>query len=196
MDGSRPGDTTVTYDKGGWVFWMLLQEIGREPLLAALRDFLAFYEWNPDHPVLQDFVAFARPYASDAAAYDAFVEQWFFGVVVPEYALSEVETKPLSAPVSDGGEPARYEVTLRLKNKGSGRMRVEVAASRGERFPRVEPGAVSAAEPYLEARTSVVLGAGEEAALTIPCDFVPELVTVDPDALVLQLLRKHAAQRL
>ena len=24
IDGSHDGDTTVTYDKGGWVFWMLL----------------------------------------------------------------------------------------------------------------------------------------------------------------------------
>ncbi len=30
IDGERPGDTTVTYDKGGWVFWMLLNHMGRE----------------------------------------------------------------------------------------------------------------------------------------------------------------------
>jgi hypothetical protein len=36
IDGSRAGDTTVTYDKGGWVFWMLLNQMGRERCLAGL----------------------------------------------------------------------------------------------------------------------------------------------------------------
>ena len=28
IDGSKAGDNTVTYDKGGWVFWMLLHHLG------------------------------------------------------------------------------------------------------------------------------------------------------------------------
>ena len=35
ITGERPGDTTVTYDKGGWVFWMLLNQMGRDKALAA-----------------------------------------------------------------------------------------------------------------------------------------------------------------
>ena len=46
---------------------------------------------SPDHPVLQDFIATLRPYAPDAAAYDAFVHQWFHEVVVPEYRLEGAE---------------------------------------------------------------------------------------------------------
>src|SRR5690606_6560042 len=30
IDGSRPGDNTVTYDKGGWVFWMLHDLMGAD----------------------------------------------------------------------------------------------------------------------------------------------------------------------
>ena len=30
-----PGDQTVTYDKAGWVFWMLLNHLGRERGLVA-----------------------------------------------------------------------------------------------------------------------------------------------------------------
>ena len=30
IDGSQPGDTTVTYDKTGWVMWMLMQRMGRD----------------------------------------------------------------------------------------------------------------------------------------------------------------------
>ena len=41
-DGSRDGDQTVTYDKTGWVLWMLLNQMGRDRMLAGhpglLRD--------------------------------------------------------------------------------------------------------------------------------------------------------------
>ena len=43
IDGSQPGDTTVTYDKGGWVFWMLLQHMGRERTLDGIREFIEQY---------------------------------------------------------------------------------------------------------------------------------------------------------
>ena len=39
IDGSKPGDTTVTYDKMGWVVWMLLHEMGRENLMRGLHGF-------------------------------------------------------------------------------------------------------------------------------------------------------------
>ena len=88
-DGTRAGDTTVTYDKGGWVFWMLLNHMGRERALKGIQAFFKTYHGNPDHPVLQDFLAAMRPFAADPAAYDAFTRQWFFEVVVPEYRLHE-----------------------------------------------------------------------------------------------------------
>jgi ABC-type transport system involved in multi-copper enzyme maturation permease subunit len=188
-DGSRDGDTTVTYDKGGWVFWMLLQHLGRERGLAGYRSFLERYEGAADHPVIQDFVEHVRPLAADPAAFDEFARQWFFDVVVPEYELRDVGIEEKAG----GG----WSVRGRLVNKGTGRMAVEVAASTGERFPdRDENGDAAGAEladtTYSEARCSLVLGSGEEAPFEIDCDFEPERVLVDPDAVVLMLNRKLA----
>ncbi|HEV8577903.1 MAG TPA: ABC transporter permease subunit [Thermoanaerobaculia bacterium] len=180
-DGSREGDTTVTYDKGGWVFWMLSEQLGRERTLAGLRKFIADWGNGPDYPVLQDFTAAMRPFAGDPAAYDEFVRQWFHQVVVPEYRLSgaRVAAEP-------GG--SAWKVTVRIKNDGTGRMPVEVAAVRGERFG--EKGALKPG--YRDARRAVILGAGEERTVEIPCSFRPEKVVVDPDVRVLQVRRKAA----
>ena len=91
ITGERPGDTTVTYDKGGWVFWMLLNQMGRDKALAGMQAFIKAYQGNPDHPVLQDFLASMRPFAADPAAFDAFTRQWFYEVVVPEYLLHDAK---------------------------------------------------------------------------------------------------------
>lgn len=178
-DGSREGDQTVTYDKGGWVFWMLMQQMGRERALTGLRQFIADWADHPDHPVLQDFIASMRPFAPDAAAYDAFTRQWFHEVVIPMYELSGVRREKRGA---------GWEVVARVKNSGTGRMPVEVAAVRGERF--TEEGKPVAG--YRDARTRVVLGAGEEKEVRIACAFVPERLVADPDVRVLQLRRKTA----
>ncbi len=185
IDASREGDQTVTYDKGGWVFWMTYQHLGRERALAGLRKFIADWGNGPDFPVLQDFTAAMRPFAADPAAYDAFVRQWFHQVVVPEYRLSGAKATPGS-----GGKD--WKVTVKVKNAGSGRMPVEVAAVQGERF--TESGAPT--KTYREARRTVVLGAGEEKTIEIPCSFQPEKVVADPDVKVLQLRRKAAVASL
>ena len=127
IDGTHDGDTSVTYDKTGFVLWMLLNHMGREPMLAGIRDFFATYQANPDHPVLQDFLATLRPHAPDPSAFDTFTRQWFFEVVLPEYQLTDYQK------VKDGDA---WVVKARLKNVGTGRMPVELAATRGERFPK------------------------------------------------------------
>ncbi|MHC4947710.1 MAG: ABC transporter permease/M1 family aminopeptidase, partial [Planctomycetota bacterium] len=181
IDGTRPGDTPVTYEKGGWVFWMLLDLMGREACLAGLQQFIGHYHADPDHPVLQDFVASMRPFAPDPEAYDAFVDDWFFSVVVPEYRLSG---GTLAA--ADSGA---WVVTTTVENRGTGRLPVEVAAVRDDRFD-------DDGEPnpeYREARTTVTLGPGEQAEVEIRCVFEPDRIVVDPDARVLQLNRAAAA---
>jgi ABC-2 type transport system permease protein len=179
VDGSHDGDTTVTYDKGGWVFWMLQRHMGRERALAGLRQFIAAWSDQPDHPVLQDFIATMRPFAPDPAAYDSFVRQWFLEVSVPEYRLS-------------GGRKARagagWESVAQVRNAGTGRMPVEVAATRGERF--TEDG--TPVPGWREARLTVILGPGEEREVRISSAFEPEKIVVDPDVQVLQLRRKAA----
>jgi ABC-2 type transport system permease protein len=210
IDGSKAGDETVTYDKGGWVFWMLMNRMGREPMLAGLREFVSKYKDGPDYPVLQDFVASMRPFAPDSVSYDDFVDQWFFHVVVPEYKLSgarrteiEATTAELGASADSAGDAGgvatdgtaagasaaeRWNASVHVRNVGSGRMPVEIAAVSGERFEK--DGKTSAT--YREVRGSVTLGAGEEADVSIDCDFRPERFVVDPDARVLQLQRKSA----
>lgn len=183
LDDSREGDTTAKYDKGGWVAWMLYNQMGRERNLAGLRQFIAQWKDGPDHPVLQDFVAAMRPYAADPAAYDDFTRQWFFEVVVPEYVLTDA-TKAKNG--------AGWEVTVKVKNAGTGRMPIKVAATKGERFTEDgKPG-----QGYQDARSTVVLGAGEEKVVRIACAFEPESVVVDPDVEVLQLRRKAAVAKL
>ena len=184
IDDSKPGDTTVTYDKGGWVFWMLMEHMGRERALAGLRRFIADWGEKPDHPVLQDFIATMRPFAPDPAAYDAFTKQWFHEVVVPHYELS-------GARKAKSG--AGWEVVVKVKNDGTGRMPVVVAAARGERF--TDDGKPKAG--YQDARSQpVLLGPGEEKEVRIACAFEPERVLVDPDVRVLQLRRNAAVAEL
>jgi ABC-2 type transport system permease protein len=182
ITGERPGDTTATYDKGGWVFWMLMNQMGREKALAGMQAFIKAYHGNIDHPVLQDFLASMRPFAPDAAAFDAFTRQWFFEVVVPEYRLSEPKKSV---------QGKDWNVSVKLENIGSGIMPAEVAATRGERFAK--DGTPS--PDYREARTVVTIGKGESRDVVIICPFEPERAVVDPDAKVLQLRRKSAVAK-
>lgn len=184
IDGSKPGDTTVTYDKGGWVFWMLLEHMGRERALAGLRRFIADWGEKPDHPVLQDFLATMRPFAADPAAYDAFAQQWFHEVVIPQYELSGARKAK---------KGAGWDVVVKVKNAGTGRMPVVVAAARGERF--TDEG--KPIPEYRDARSQpVLLGPGEAKEVRIACAFEPERVLVDPDVRVLQLRRNAAVVEL
>jgi ABC-type Na+ efflux pump permease subunit len=179
----RPGDTTVIYDKGGWVVWMLLQHMGWQPFFDGVHDYFRTWHDNPDHPVVEDFVAVMRRHAVDKTAFDDFARQWFFGVVIPEYHLADAKK------VERGGE---WEVTVKVKNAGTGRMPVEIAASAGPRFG--DDGRIS--PDYRDARVTLVLGAGEEKLARIRCPFEPEQVVVDPDVKVMQLERNAAAVRL
>ena len=186
IDGSRDGDSTVTYDKASWVFWMLHNLMGREQNLAGIQSFIEHYIEDPDHPVLQDFVAHLRPFAMDQDAYDFFVDQWFFDIVMPEYTVQNA-TRRL---VKDGA--GLFDVELSVQNVGTGRMQVEVSAERGVRFPGE---GASRSKDFQESRVVVELGAGESKELSIRCDFEPERIVVDPDAKVLQRGRNFAVLR-
>ena len=215
IDGEKPGDTTVTYDKGGFVFWMLLNAMGRETALAGIHDFIHRYSPGPDHALLEDFVAVMREHASDPGAFDLFADQWFFDVVVPEYRIRG-ETR---ARVS--GADDLWDVAFTVENRGTGSMPVEIAVSRGERFPDDDEdagsgdgeGEIRAAsmgssapaasaetataggEEYRDVRTTVHLDAGESREVRLRTSFEPRRILVDPDALVLQLNRNIAVAR-
>jgi len=180
LNGELPGDGRIIYDKGGWALWMLFRTLGRETGLAAQRDYMARYRNSQDHPVLQDYLAVMREHAPDSTAFDAYVKQWFYEVVVPQYLVTDP-----AASKHDGD----WVVTVKVKNVGTGTMPIEVAAARGKRFPHGH----DKVEPYVDARVTITLAAGEEKAVTIPCSFEPERVVVDPDVLVLQLGRDKAS---
>ena len=189
VDGTRAGDQTVIYDKGGWVPWMMLQLMGREACLEGTRSFIGHYASDPDHPLLQDFLTHLEPFAPDPAAFRAFCDQWYFDVVVPQYELRDVDRRQV-----EGG----WEVELTVVNVGTGRMPIEVAVTQGERFSedvgeKTEPPALSESG-YQEVRETIVLGADEESRVTLRSDFEPGRVLVDPDALVLMLERQSARQ--
>jgi hypothetical protein len=182
IDGSRPGDSNIIYDKGGYAAWMMMRLIGREPMLTGLREFIALYRENPDHPVLQDYLAVMRRHAADTTAFDAFTKQWYFDVVVPEYRLSDAKA------VKQGAE---WIVHAKIRNAGTSTMPVEVAAARGKRFGDLK----KKEEPYLDARTTVVLGPKQSREVVIRCAFEPERVLADPDLMVLQLERNKATAK-
>ena len=48
---------------------------------------------------------------------------------------------------------------------------------------------------FQEQRITILLGPEEQRAVTLTCDFDPDRVLVDPDALVLQLKRELAVHR-
>jgi ABC-type transport system involved in multi-copper enzyme maturation permease subunit len=185
VDGTHEGDGRVTYEKGGWVPWMLMALMGREAMLEGLREFIVRYRDGPDYPLLQDQVNTLREFAPDTVAFDEFVDQWYFDVLVPEYRVEEAERRQLAG--EEGGLDT-WETTFTLRNIGAGLMPVAVAVTVGEPFDQEG----EALPGYREARTTVTLGAGEERAVTIRSDFEPERIVVDPGVRILQLRRERA----
>jgi hypothetical protein len=182
IDDTRKGDGQIKYDKGGYAAWMMLQLIGRENMLAGCRDFIATWRDSIDHPALQDWLAQMRTHAPDTTAYDAFVKQWYWDVVVPEYRFTDVRAWK-------SGDA--WEVHATVKNAGTGTMPVAIAAVRGERFADPK----DKQEPWQDARTVVTLGPKQSREIVIRCAFEPERVLADPDALVLQLERAKATAK-
>ncbi len=201
IDGSRGGDTTVTYDKGGWVFWMLMEHLGRDKMDEGLRTFIGKFKDGPDYPLLQDFVETMRPFAADAQAYDAFVDQWFFDVKLPEFKVVSAVT---TAPAQEGG---MWSTVVRVRNAGNGTVPVEIAVTNGEkRWPADAKGPEAAKQrtEYLDARERITAGPAPEqdkngvatkegvVELVIKSPFEPTKVVVDPDVRMLQTRRKTA----
>jgi hypothetical protein len=193
VNGELPADNRIIYDKGGWALWMLFRLMGRENGLAAQKDYIATYRDSRDHPVLQDYLAIMRKHAPDTTAFDAYVKQWFYEVVIPQYLVSD----PKVTPAGSG-----FVVSAKVKNVGTGTMPVEIAAVRGERFPEAPKNAPKDAkdkakvESYRDARATITLAAGEEREVSIPCAFSPQNLVVDPDVHVMQLERQKATVKL
>lgn len=175
VDDSDPTEWTVVYEKGAWVQWMLQDLLGRDAMLEGLRAFLADHVGGRVRPTLQDMLGYLRPRAPDPAAFDAFVDQWFFDVVLPEFRIQEVD---VAAPT-----PARagstWEVVAVVEQVGTGEVEVDVALVGAE---------------AREIRT-VRLGSGGRAAIRWEVRFPPREIVVDPEFRVLQSARLTATHR-
>jgi hypothetical protein len=184
ISGTRPGDQTVTYDKAGWVFWMMTRVLGREAMLAGLREFIQTYANGPDYPLLQDLLVVMRRHATDLPAFDAFARQWFEQVVLPEFKLWDLKvTKP---------DPETWVVEGTLENVGTGMVTVEVGVE--GRVPELAKDAPNDAKPEKapRARTTVAIGPETRIPFRITCPFEPVKAIVDPDVQMLQVRRKLA----
>ncbi len=177
VDGSREGDTTLFYEKGGMVFWMLMHQAGREPLLKGLKSFIAQYRNGPDYPAVPDLLRALRAHAADGPDFDRLSHQLFEQVVLPEYRLTDTTKRRVDA---------GWQLSGTLRNAGTGDFDVRVAA-------------VASAHPAAGAERceqSLRVLAGATVSIALTCPFEPVEVVVDPDAQVLQVGRSAARSTL
>jgi ABC-type transport system involved in multi-copper enzyme maturation permease subunit len=187
VDGSRPGDNTVIYNRGGWVFCMLMEQLGRERMLAGLQEFIRRFKDGPDFPLIEDLVETLRPHAADPEAFDTFVSQWLLGTALPEFRLADI--------LHESDDAGRHTVTGTLTNLGTGTVEVEVALvptpDKGTKPDDPPPADDSKSRPPGSIQR-VSVGPGTSATWRLTSDFAPVEVVVDPDIRVLQLARKLA----
>jgi hypothetical protein len=174
MTGDKAGDSAVTYDKGGWVFTMLSEQVmGRSQMLAGLRAYIARFRGADDPPTIADLIATLRRFAPDPSAFDAFVQQWFYRVALPEYRVSATKRRVI-------GSETLWRVTCLVTNLGNGKTIVPVAVLSSDGDLRAD------------ALVDVPAG-GVPVTVTITTDFPPARVLADPDVTILQRNRNAAA---
>jgi ABC-2 type transport system permease protein len=192
-DGTRPGDTVVTYNRAGFVFWMLRDLMGEERMLAGLRAFVE--KWKSgvetpeglDFPLIEDMVESLRAHAPDAAAFDAFVAQWIYGTALPDL---EIAGAKVLAEAAGGGASSAAEAgvttEVTLAHRGTGVVDVVVRAE----------GAATGNEPAPFVDEVVRIGPGETRTLRLESGFRPVKVIADPEVRVLLVGRKRCEQTL
>ncbi|NBV44120.1 MAG: hypothetical protein EBR86_00375 [Planctomycetia bacterium] len=180
IDGSRPGDQVVTYQRAGWAFWMLRGLMGEKAMLAGLEDFIATWRNGVetpdglDFPLIEDLLASLRPHAPDPAAFDDWVGRWILGKDLPDLEVQDARVEK----TTDG-----WRVTGTLANIGTGRADVRV------RVEGKKPGDKGAARPAADA--VVAVSADTPGTIEIATDFEPERLVVDPDVDLLFAGRKR-----
>ena len=113
--------------KGAWVLWMLHNELGREPMLAALRDLVGRHSASGIEATPADLLAALTAQADDPTAFRASASQWLDEIVLPEFALS-------GAIVQRTATGWRAQATVRIV--GTGTATVEVGATGRGALPR------------------------------------------------------------
>lgn len=173
IDGQRATDQTTTYDRGGMVFWMLSNIMGRDNLNKGLAEFIRKYPaGSADAPLVEDLIETVRPFAPDKMQYDQFTEQWIKGTVLPNFFLEET-SKTAQADKT-------WLVKGTLRNDQTGDCEVEIAAFRGKRF--LKPGSKpDESQKYEEVRKKIKIQSGGRVEFQFNCPFEPVNVVVDPD---------------
>jgi ABC-2 type transport system permease protein len=177
--------------KGAWVLWMLHGELGREAMLAGLRDLVGRHAESRVETTPEDLLAALAAQAEDPAALRSFAAPWLTEVVLPEFQVTGATVERTVA---------GWRAYATVSNVGTGIVTVEVAA--------LGPGSDLAAEMVLEdAREeaaqmdpergnpilrSVRLGPGHSERLEWSLGFRPARIQVDPGARVLQRNRERA----
>lgn len=185
IDGSRPGDQVVTYQRAGFVFWMLRDLMGEDAMLAGMREFVA--RWRNgvetpdglDFPLIEDFVESLRPHAPDAVAFDLFVQDWIFGTVLPELTIEDA--------IVTGTDDA-CTTTAKLVNSARGTVDVTV------RVVGAKPEGDDATAPFEDVVVRVAPDAS--AAITVQSAFRPVKLVVDPKVRLLFAGRKRCEKSL
>ncbi|MFN9946102.1 MAG: M1 family aminopeptidase, partial [Planctomycetota bacterium] len=119
-DGTRPGDQVITYNRAGFVFWMLRDCMGEDAMVAGLRAFVA--KWRDgvetpeglDFPLIEDMVVSLREHAPDQVKFDAFVADWILGTKFPELEVADTR-------IADGSTEGAYATKGSLRNIATGR---------------------------------------------------------------------------
>ncbi len=184
VTGTRPGDTVITYQRAGLVFWMLRNLMGEDAMLAGLRDFVTTWKdgvQTPeglDFPLIEDLVESLRARAPDVAAFDAFANEWILGKALPELELNDV---------SVGGGGAEWVTTASLANVGTGAAEVTVRVWGEE--PKGD-----AERAHTDARVSI--SPDSPARVEVKTAFEPARIEVDPEVQLLFAGRKRCEREL
>jgi ABC-2 type transport system permease protein len=184
VTGTRPGDSVVTYQRAGLVFWMLRGLVGEEAMLAGLRDFVVTWKdgvQTPeglDFPLIEDLLVSLRAHAPDVVAFDAFTSQWILGKALPELELDELS-------VSGGG--SEWVTAASLSNVGTGSADVTVRVWGKEPEGEGE-------RPRQDVRVRITPGASSP--VEVKTNFAPDRIEVDPGAELLFSGRKRCERGL
>ena len=179
MTGGKTGDQSVTYDKGGWVFTMLSENVmGRANMLRGLRAYVAKYRSGSYHPSIADMLATLRPFAPDKAAFDTFTDQWFYKVVLPEFTVTSLKATP-AKPTGKSGKP-KWDVSFKLFNAGSGIVGIPITVY-----------GANGDQTAIQVKISGALT--RPATISCQLDFKPVRLVVDPDVTILQRGRDAAS---
>ena len=187
IDGSRDGDSVVTYQRAGWAFWMLRNVMGEEAMLAGMKEFVT--KWRDgvimqdglDFPLIEDLIESLRPHATDTAAFNAFVNQWIFGTVLPEFEVREASVT---------GSESAYETTASLVNIGSGEVDVRV------RIEGVTEEVDGKKTPPLFEDIVLRIKPNDPTSFKVKSPFKPVRIVVDPEIELLFAGRKRSEKSL